>query len=103
MNTDLFKEQTLAQVRDTDSERRANTNLISLTLDSGQRQNDHLPSKHFLVEPVAAVLNRRVQIDDLVCDPQFMDDILFGQRKEFRVKLGIISVVEAGVYDISLH
>lgn len=61
-----------------------NTDLISLALDSGKRQNDHLPSKHFLVKPVAAVFNRRVQIDDLVCDPQFMDDILFGQRKQFQ-------------------
>lgn len=95
MNTDLFEEQTLAQERETESGRRANTNLISLTLDSGQRQNDHLPSKHFLVEPVAAVFNRWVQIDDLVCDPQFMDDILFGQRKQFRVKSGI-SVAVAG-------
>lgn len=64
-----------------------NTDLISLTLDSGKRQNDHLPRKHFLVKPVAAIFDRRVQIDDLVCDPQFMDDILFGERKPFRHRL----------------
>ena len=50
--------------------------LVSLALNSGKRKDDHLPGKHFLVELVATVFNRRVQVDHLVSDPQLMDHIL---------------------------
>lgn len=50
--------------------------LVSLALDPGERKNDRLPSKHLLVELVAAVLNGWVEVNHLISDPQLMNHIL---------------------------
>lgn len=54
--------------------------LISLALDPGKRKDDHLPRKHLLVELIATVFNRWVQVDHLVSNPQLMDNVL-GENK----------------------